>query len=121
MFEVKVTIDASPVLTQILQSILSIIPNQVEDKTSNDKDEKVVPKKQEKVVKNEAETEEKQEDTPSEKTEITFEEIRALATKKMKDGKGSALKELLKEFGVEKLSEIKESDYKVMYDRLGDV
>lgn len=50
-----------------------------------------------------------------EKKKLTLEEVRTLLATKSRDGYTSEVKALLKSFGANKLSEVKEEDYEDLY------
>ncbi|MDO5795347.1 MAG: hypothetical protein Q4Q00_14315 [Turicibacter sp.] len=50
------------------------------------------------------------------KEEVTVEQIREVLSKKSQEGKTEEVKALLMKFGVEKLSNVKEEDYKALFE-----
>lgn len=115
MFDIKVTVDTSPVLTEFLERILLVLPD-----TSGDNAVSKDPNKKEQVKKKETVKKEIEEEQTNEEDEIkvSFQKIRALGTELMKAGKGEELQSILKSHKVEKLSELNESDYKSVYDAM---
>ncbi len=86
-------------------NISSVIEKKVEVKAVEDKVEKVTKKK---------EVEEKKE-TVAEKT-ITLEEVRKVLATKSKNGKQVEVKELIKKYGVNKLTDIHPCNYKELIE-----
>lgn len=114
---VKITVESPHIMAAILAlaeslpkvnlgaSLSPVIEDRVEVKAVEDKVEKVTKKKEVKEKK----------ETVAEKT-ITLEEVRKVLATKSKNGKQVEVKELIKKYGVNKLTDIHPCNYKELLE-----